>query len=147
MCVCIIEREKAVLKDHQSPPQWLAWTDPPVMRDSVVWEQISLNPDLQRAIFPFYKMFSGLSQSPENIIRAEPILEFWNPNAKLCQPGGGGGGGGLSSCYEWMKRICPCFHSNIWERVSLPQLAITCFFCLEQDTLWHSRYMIWLIFT
>ncbi len=56
---------------------------------------------------------------------------------------------------EWMKRICLCFTppwirlaESARETVSLPRLAMlsTCFFRLEQETLGHSRYKIWLIF-
>ncbi len=42
---------------------------------------------------------------------------------------------------EWMKRIC-LFHSVS----SVARYAFNCFFCLEQETLQHSRYMIWPIF-
>ncbi len=60
--------------------------------------------------------------------------------------GGGGGGGG----YERMKRICPCFTPS---RIALAESAretlfrsLICFqlffFCLEQATFQHSRYMI-----
>ncbi len=80
---------------------------------------------------------------------AEPILDFWGSYAKLCRPGGGGGGG------LWMKHICPCFTlsritlaESARQTVSLPRLAMlsTRCFILEQETLRHSRYMIWQIF-
>ncbi len=47
---------------------------------------------------------------------AVSILDFWGPNAKLCQ---GGNGGWLGLCWveRLDKRICPCF--------TLPRIALT----------------------
>ncbi len=61
--------------------------------------------------------------------------------------------GGITN--ERMKRICPCFTPP---RIALAESARetclfrgslcfqTVFFCLEQETLQHSHYMIWLIY-
>ncbi len=65
------------------------------------------------------------------VSNAEPILDFWGPYAKLCR------GGGMISFNEWMKRIWPCF---------VFALAESYFFGLKQETLRHSRYIIWLFF-
>ncbi len=59
---------------------------------------------------------------------------------------------------EWMKRICPCFTpsrialTESARETSLPRLGTLStfnyiFFSLEQETVQHLRYMIWLIFT
>ncbi len=49
---------------------------------------------------------------------------------------------------EWNAFVRVSLHlENARETVSLTMLSVsTCFFSLEQETLWHSRYMIWQIF-
>ncbi len=66
-------------------------------------------------------------------------------------PAGGGEGNLGFGMKEWRKRICPCFTpsrialtDSSRETVSLPQFFV--FFCLMQETVRHSRYMIWRTF-
>ncbi len=78
------------------------------------------------------------------------ILDFWGPYAELCRGHGG--------C--WDERMnethLSVFHS-ISNRAhgkrsrnnisSVTRYTFNSFFSLEQETVRHSRYMIWLIFT
>ncbi len=88
------------------------------------------------------------------IFKTKPILEFWGPYAERGGGGGGGGGGGRGGggggvgMKEWIQCIYLCFTPS---RITLTESAH--FFhgsmCirLKQETVRHSHYMIWLIFT
>ncbi len=67
-----------------------------------------------------------------------PILDFWGPYAKTVSPAGGEVGG-------WDERMDEAHVSRVRE-TSLPRLGTLFFFCLMQETVLRSRYMIWLSF-
>ncbi len=104
-----------------------------------------LEPFLQLLFNFFFSYPSGT----EKLALAKEIVSLF-PSLRIQVPGGGGGGG------RTKKHICPCFTPS-WialaesarETVSLPWFVMlsTRFISLEQETLLHSRYMIWLIFT
>ncbi len=67
-----------------------------------------------------------------------PILDFWGPYAKTVSPAGGEVGVGMK---EWMKRMCLAFEKHLFRGS-----VLFFFFCLMQETVLRSRYMIWLSF-
>ncbi len=83
------------------------------------------------------------------VMASVPILDFWGPYAER------GVGGGVCvlafvvEMKEWMQCICLCFTLSRIALASLPRLRTlsTRFFFFDQETLWYSPYMIWLIFT
>ncbi len=115
---------------------WSIWFNLCYFNVSVLFNLKHRKTDINLSAF---KHFRGLKY-------AEPILDFWGSYAKLCRPGVGRG--------LWMKHICPCFTlSRIALAESARQTVSLCLFAmlstrcfiLEQESLRHSRYMIWLI--
>ncbi len=96
----------------------------------------------------------------KNPVKSVPILDFWEPYAKLCRRRGGGGGGG-GGCDERMEcewwnvfvRFTPsriALTESAWEAVSLPRLGALStgfFFFLSSKRLYdiHVTWFDWFL--
>ncbi len=112
--------------------------------DSPYWDDISDSGmttiifNLSYYILKAYPILKMLILSLITYPHVVPILDFWGPYAKTVSPAGGEVGG-------WDERMDEAHVSRVHE-TSLPWLGTLFFFCLMQETVLRSRYMIWLTF-
>ncbi len=111
--------------------------------DSPYWEDISdsgMTTIISKLSYYILKVYPPKMQILSLITypHVVPILDFWGTTQKLCRRRGVRWGVGMK---EWMKRMCLAFEKHFFRGS-----VLSFFLCLMQETVWRSRYMIWLTF-
>ncbi len=133
--------------------QYLLWMNEWCIYIALYCVSLYTQSDLQLCVCGGGGLLYG-SHSTTAPVRSSHISQSYRLLGALCKTVSTGGVRVVMN--KWVKCICLCFTpsrvtlaESARETVFLPRLAMLSarFFCLEQETLRHSRYMIWLIFT